>query len=68
MRKSNFKTCKGIPGKYFWRNNLTNLAKNYGFCAFQVCAEATPVSSILVESKKKNFNQKAFIYPLGITI
>ena len=30
---------------------MTYLAKNFGFCAYLICAEATPVSSILIESK-----------------
>ena len=35
------------------KTNLTYLAKNFGFCAYLECAEATPASSIVVVYKIK---------------
>jgi len=43
------------------KTNLTFLAKNFGFCAYLECAEATPASSIVVVSKKLFYKKHSFV-------
>jgi len=62
-KKATLICVKGFLGNIFGERNLTYLAKNFGFCAYLESAEATPASSIVVESKKKF--QKNIHFTLG---